>query len=148
MFAMRYLTILSFVLLVSLLSCKSKSEFYATDGAAIGGYDPVAFFSSQMPVKGNPDYRFEWQNTTWLFSSEENLLAFKASPEKYAPQYGGWCAYGTADGHLSPTQPETWTILNDKLYFNYNMEVKALWVKDQSGYIRTADENWPQLKGN
>ena len=71
---------------------------------------------------------------------------FKADPEKFAPQYGGYCAYGTAKNHLSPTLTETWTVLDGKLYFNYNMEVKKLWTADQKAMIKMADENWPKLK--
>jgi hypothetical protein len=75
------------------------------------------------------------------------LEAFKANPEKYAPQYGGFCAYGTSEGHKAPTQPDAWTIVNDKLYFNYNKDVKVLWNKNQSERIKKADENWIEIKG-
>lgn len=123
-----------------------KTEVFTTDNGAIDGYDPVAFFTDSSAVKGEKSLTTEWNGATWCFSSAANLDAFKADPEKYAPQYGGWCAYGTADGHLSPTQAETWTVLNGKLYFNYNMDVKDRWVKDQPGYIEKADKNWPTLK--
>ncbi|HEY6900870.1 MAG TPA: YHS domain-containing (seleno)protein, partial [Puia sp.] len=82
----------------------------------------------------------------WCFSSPKNLEAFKASPEKYAPQYGGYCAYGTSQGHKAPTEVDTWTVLDGKLYFNYNQKVKAMWTKDQPALIKKADETWPTLK--
>jgi hypothetical protein len=67
-------------------------------------------------------------------------------PEKYAPQYGGYCAYGTSEGHKAPTQAETWTIVNGKLYFNYNKQVKQMWMKDQAHRIEIADQKWPEVK--
>jgi hypothetical protein len=74
------------------------------------------------------------------------LNDFKLSPEKYAPQFGGYCAYGTAAGHKAPTETNTWTIVNDKLYFNYNSDVKTKWMKDQAGLIEQANEKWPEVK--
>ncbi len=141
--------LLALLVLLLAAGCTTKtSEIYTTDAGAIGGYDPVAFFTDSAAVPGNKDFSYEWHGALWTFSSAANLEAFKASPEKYAPQYGGWCAYGTADGdgHLSPTQPDTWTIVDNKLYFNYNMKVKERWMEDQAGYILKADKNWPELK--
>lgn len=138
--------ILLFLVLLIAVGCSKPSKVYSTDNGAIGGYDPVAFFTDSAAVQGSKDFAYEWNGATWMFSSASNLEAFKASPEKYAPQYGGWCAYGTADGHLSPTQPDTWTIVDNKLYFNYNMKVKDRWMQDQGGYIIKADKNWPELR--
>ena len=142
----------TFSMLIVLFACTGKQEkqlpqIYSTEAGAIGGYDPVAFFTEQQPVKGSNDFTYTWEDATWYFSNANNLEAFKAAPEKYAPQYGGYCAYGTADGHLSPTQPETWTILDDKLYFNYNMKVKEKWSGNQKNYIEQANKNWPGLSG-
>lgn len=148
---MKAITLVLSAMLI-LTACGTKKEehlpkVYSTENGAIGGYDPVAFFTEQQPVMGNKDLTFSWNDAIWSFSSQANLEAFKASPEKFAPQYGGYCAYGTADGHLSPTQPETWTIVNDRLYFNYNMKVKEKWMGGQAGYIEQADKNWPGLSG-
>lgn len=129
-----------------LANCLHAQEIFATEGKAIRGYDPVAFFTKAAPVKGADSLALDWKGVSWLFSSKENLEAFKTAPEKYAPQYGGYCAYGTAGGHKSPTQTDTWTILNDKLYFNYNLKVKELWSKDRENLILKADKNWPELK--
>lgn len=123
-----------------------KSEIYAPGGKAIKGYDPVAFFKQSKAVKGADSLSFNYKNATWLFASQEDLDAFKAAPEKYTPQYGGYCAYGTADGHKAPTQTDTWTVLNDKLYFNYNSKVKEIWAKDQQNLIQKADQKWPEIK--
>jgi YHS domain-containing protein len=103
--------------LVALHKPMPKNQLYShLDGKAIKGYDPVPFFKESKPVKGLNNLSYQWQNATWLFSNNENLEAFKASPEKYAPQYGGYCAYGTADGHKAPTQADTWTVVNGNLY--------------------------------
>jgi len=124
-----------------------QSEIFVSGGKAIKGYDPVAFFTQSKAVKGADSLSYSWKNATWLFASKEDLDAFKANPEKYAPQYGGYCAYGTAQGHKAPTQTDTWTVANDKLYFNYNAKVKELWTKDQADFIKTADQKWPEIKG-
>lgn len=123
-----------------------KSPVFAPNGTAIKGYDPVAFFTESKPVKGQETLSYEWNGAKWLFSSKENMDRFKANPEKYAPQYGGYCAYGMSQGHKAPTETETWTVLNDKLYFNYNAKVKEMFNKDRQGYIEKADKNWPELK--
>jgi YHS domain-containing protein len=122
------------------------SEIFQKNGAAIGGYDAVAFFTESKPVKGSAEYSFEWKSAKWLFSSKANMESFKANPEKYAPQYGGYCAYGTAGGHKAPTEPDTWTVLDGKLYFNYNQKVKTLWDKDRPKYIDQANMNWEKIR--
>jgi YHS domain-containing protein len=135
------------IFFIILLSCQSKpSEVYSDADGAIGGYDPVAYFKDGKPVKGAKNFTTEWNDADWYFSSQENLNDFTADPLKYAPQYGGYCAYGTADGHKASTQPETWTIVDGKLYLNYNLDVKAIWMKDQASMIHKADSNWTFVK--
>ena len=121
-------------------------EVFSTDQGAIAGYDPVAFFSEKKPVAGKEELTYNWNNANWHFASQENLDAFKINPEKYAPQFGGYCAYGTASGHKSPTIPETWAIIDNKLYFNYNLQVQKLFNKNQKGLIEQANRNWPVVK--
>jgi hypothetical protein len=140
-------------MMISLLACflivhtnAQKSEVFAPAGTAINGYDAVAFFKDSKPVKGSTMYSYNYKNVNWLFNSKEDLDAFMSMPEKYAPQYGGYCAYGTSEGHKAPTEADTWTIVNDKLYFNYNKQVKEMWVKDQMQLIKVADEKWPTVK--
>lgn len=123
-----------------------KAEIFSTDGKAIKGYDPVAFFVAGMPVMGADSLAYEWKNTTWLFSSAANKQSFINDPEKYAPQFGGYCAYGTSEGHKAPTETDTWTIYNDKLYFNYNKKVQEEWLKNKDALIKNADTVWPDLK--
>lgn len=138
-----------FTLLFMLLTATAfaqKTDVFAPDKQAIRGYDPVAYFAENKPVKGKPDFTYQWQEVTWSFASQANLDAFKADPAKYAPQYGGYCAYGLSEGHKSPTDPDAFTIVDDKLYLNYNPNVKTLWTKDRDGRIKKADVNWPALK--
>lgn len=136
----------SFFLFSAACNRTQAQEVFAPSGKAINGYDPVAFFSESKAVKGTEANTYQWNGATWYFASAENLAAFKSSPEKYAPQYGGYCAYGTADGHKAPTKPETWTIDNGKLYFNYNLNVKKSWDKDRPALIEKANKNWPTVK--
>ena len=141
--------ILTSVAIILLISCSSKqnnAEIFIVDGKALRGYDAVAFHAEQKAVPGNKAYSFNWQGANWQFSSQAHLDSFKLNPERYAPQYGGYCAFGTADGHKAPTETDTWTITDGKLYFNYNNKVKELWMKDQKGYIEKADKLWPAVK--
>jgi hypothetical protein len=145
---MKRTILLTAIAFLSILSVKAqKSEVFAPGGKAIKGYDPVAFFKQSKAVKGVDSLAYKWKDATWLFATRDDMEAFKATPEKYAPQYGGYCAYGTSQGHKAPTQTDTWTVANDKLYFNYNQDVKKLWTKDQDALIKTADEKWPEIKG-
>ncbi|RYY61175.1 MAG: YHS domain protein [Chitinophagaceae bacterium] len=122
------------------------SPVFAPDGRALKGYDVVAFFTLSKPVMGYDSLAHEWNGVRWLFSSNENRNLFAAAPEKYAPQYGGYCAYGTAEGHKAPTEVETWTIVENKLYFNYNKPVQRAWKKNQPALIEKADRQWPVIK--
>ena len=127
-------------------SFAQKSPVFETNGIAVNGYDVVAFFTDSKPVKGTKDYAYEWNGVSWLFSTKQHLNQFSKNPEKYAPQFGGYCAYGMSEGHKAPTQVDTWTIIDGKLYFNYNSDVKELWKKDTAEKIKKAEENWPALK--
>jgi YHS domain-containing protein len=123
-----------------------KSPVFILNGKAIRGYDPVAFFTESKPVKGKDSLTVEWNGATWNFSTEKNLTQFKTNPEMYAPQFGGYCAYGTAGNHKAPTLTETWTIINNKLYFNYNQSVKQKWINNQDSLIKQAEYHWITLK--
>jgi YHS domain-containing protein len=122
-----------------------KAEVYSSWlGAAIRGYDPVAYFTEGKPVEGSRKFSHEWKGATWRFATAANRDAFAAAPEKYAPQFGGYCAYGVANGYTVSTVPEAWTIVEGKLYLNYSLGVRADWLKDVPGYIGKANANWPR----
>lgn len=127
-------------------ACAQQSEIFAPDGKAIKGYDVVAFFNEARPSAGADSLTYAYKGAEWLFASRSNLEAFKANPDKYVPQYGGYCAYGTSQGHKAPTEADTWTIVGDKLYFNYNMKVKNNWSKKREELIDQADMQWPLIK--
>jgi hypothetical protein len=142
----RGIIILSAFVLMSTAAMSQRPAVFVKDNAAIGGYDPVAYFSVRKPIKGDRKFSWRWNNAIWQFANQQNLDSFKVAPEKYAPQYGGYCAYGLADGHKAPTEADAWTIVNGKLYLNYNKDVQGLWSKKRDAYIITADKNWPALK--
>ena len=123
-----------------------KSEVLINDGAAVHGYDVVAYFTDSKPMKGDKQFLYQWNNATWYFASKEHLDAFKTNPEKYAPQYGGYCAYGLCKNHKSDTDPNAWKIENGKLYLYYNKDVKMLWEKSAMDNIMMANENWQGMK--
>ena len=131
-------------LLVSTTSARA-GEFYEKAGAAIAGYDPVAYFTEGKPVAGSPEHTFEYKGSTFLFASQANRDAFVADPEKYAPEYGGFCAFGAAGGYKAKIEPEAFTIVEDKLYLNYNEAIQKKWRGDIPGYVAKADKNWPEV---
>ena len=112
-------------------------------GIAIKGYDPVAYFTEGEPVKGSAEFQHEWNSAIWHFSSAEHRDMFKAEPEKYAPQYGGYCAYAVSQGKTANIDPDAWKIVDGKLYLNLNKRIHRKWEKDIPGYIKKADKNWP-----
>jgi len=117
-------------------------------GVAIKGYDPVAYFTLSRPVKGDKDNVVSWMGATWRFASGQNRDLFEKDPEKYAPRYGGYCAYGVANNYLVGIEPEAWTIYEGRLYLNYSLKVREQWKEDIPGNIRKADSNWPGLIGS
>jgi YHS domain-containing protein len=123
-----------------------QSPVFAPEGKAIRGYDPVAYFTEQKPVAGNSSFVYKYQGADWYFATADNRDAFRANPEKYLPQYGGYCAYGTSRGYKAPTEADAWTIENGKLYLNYNQKVRTTWDQDRPGYIKKADANWKEIK--
>ena len=116
-------------------------------GVAIKGYDPVAYFTQGRPVKGESAHELQWEGAMWRFSGKENLERVRAEPQRYAPRYGGYCAYGVAVGGLYDIEPEAWSIVDGVLYLNKNLRTREIWRKDIPGYIEKADRNWPGLKG-
>jgi YHS domain-containing protein len=115
------------------------------EGVAVGGYDPVAYFTQGKPVKGSEDFTLQHEGATWRFASAENRATFEADPAKYAPQYGGYCAYAVAKGSTAKAEPDAWTIHDGKLYLNFDKSVQAIWEKDIPGYVKKADANWPDV---
>ncbi|SIS97707.1 YHS domain-containing (seleno)protein [Neptunomonas antarctica] len=136
-----------FISLLMLFSFKAmaKSPVYTAlfSDIAVSGYDTVAYFTEGKAVKGSDDYSIEYQDTEWRFKNSDNLAIFKADPAKYAPQYGGYCAWAVANNDTAKGDPLQWTLLNGKLYLNYDADIQSKWLKDKEALIRTADQNWP-----
>ena len=116
-----------------------------SQGVAVKGYDVVAYFTASKPVMGSPSFTHSWNGATWQFSNAANRDRFAAAPEKFAPQFGGYCAYGVSQGHAVPIDPEAWKIIDGKLYLNYSKSVQKKWFEDTPKYIQDADKNWPGL---
>jgi YHS domain-containing protein len=144
---MKRLILMLTIMFISVVSYAQRGEIFSNKKGAINGYDAVAYFKESKSIKGDTQLNYQWKDANWYFSSKENSETFKENPEKYVPQYGGYCAYGTSEGYKAPTQPDAWTIVDGKLYLNYNKEVKVLWNKNQSELIKKADVNWGELKG-
>lgn len=124
---------------------KSPVETGIFNNKAIYGFDTVAYFTQNKAVKGNKNFVFSYLGADWYFSSEEHLEMFKNDPEKYAPQYGGYCAYAMADGKFAGIDEDSFTILNGKLYLNYNKKIHKRWLENQAEFIAQADKNYPDL---
>ena len=117
-------------------------------GVAIEGTDPVAYFDAGKPVAGSSDFEHEWMGATWRFASAENRDRFAADPQKYAPQYGGYCAWAVSQGYTAKIDPAAWKIVDDKLYLNYSKDVQTQWSADVPGNIAKGDANWPKIKAD
>jgi YHS domain-containing protein len=142
--ALRHLALVG----ASLLATSAwAGEFFERDGVAIGGHDVVAYFSGGAPVKGIAGFNAAYKGSTFLFASQANRDAFVADPAKYAPQYGGFCAFGLAGGYKAAIDPAAFSVVDGKLYLNYNRAVQKRWSADVPGFIAKADQNWPSVMG-
>lgn len=119
--------------------------FGSASDTAILGYDTVAYFTDGKPVKGSDSFVAVWMGAKWKFASQTHLDLFKATPEKYAPQYGGYCAYGVAIDNLVSIEPDKFKVIDGKLYLNYDANVQQKWLKNPVGYIKTADSKFQSL---
>ncbi len=110
---------------------------------AVGGYDPVAYFTDGRPVRGSAAHRITHNGYEYRFASAEHLAAFRANPSRYLPQYGGYCAWAVSQGYTAAGNPNNWRIVDGRLYLNYNGEIQQRWERDIPGFIRSANQNWP-----
>lgn len=116
-----------------------------SEGVAIKGYDPVAYFNEGAPRKGDPTISAEHKGAEWHFANEAHREAFLANPEKYGPAYGGYCAYGVSQGYRVKIEPDAWAIRDGKLYLNYDKSVQKTWSGKPDSYIAEANRKWPDL---
>lgn len=121
-------------------------EFNESAGVAIRGYDPVAYQTEHKALPGEPAFTAVHKGSTFQFRSAANRDAFLAQPDKYAPQFGGFCAFGVSRGYKADISPEAFKVVDGKLYLNYNAEVAAIWSGDIPGYLAKAVDKWPAVK--
>jgi hypothetical protein len=142
--------IVTFVMMVGVAAAAREGEpvkAVNTDasGLALHGYDPVAYFVSGRPEKGHDAFTYAWQGATWRFASAERRDLFAASPDAYAPQFGGYCAWAVSRNYTADIDPQAFDIVEGKLYLNYSKLVQLRWKADRAGNIRKAQQNWPAL---
>lgn len=123
----------------------AEPPVFQRDGLAISGYDPVAYFTEGKPVKGSSEFTAVHDGATFQFATADNRATFLDNTQKYAPQYGGYCAFAVAKGYTAKTEPDAWSIHNDRLYLNFNKLIRARWSVSKDGFIRDADANWPDV---
>lgn len=145
---MNKVTVIALALTTTLMALPAqarKPEIYTGrfDNLAVGGFDPVAYFTRHMPIKGSSKYKVEHGGALWYFSSAENRATFLAAPEKFAPKYGGYCAWAASQGYTARGNPKNWKIVDGALYLNYSDKVQGWWEEDIPGFISQADKNWP-----
>ena len=145
-------TMVAFAALTALPSTsfavKQTGAEYNTLYAGLGakGYDVVAYFTDKKPVQGSDKFTVMYGGVTWQFASAEHRDMFKADPAKYAPQYGGFCSWGVAQGKLFDVDPVNgWTVSNGKLYLNFNEDLNKTFARDTEGFISKAERNWGGL---
>lgn len=135
-----------FAITASLAPALAVAQALNTDGgAAIQGYDPVAYFTRGQPTRGNPAITTRWGGAEWRFASEAHRAAFLAEPERYAPAFGGFCAYAVSEGYTAPIDPRAWRIVGGRLYLNYSASIQRTWEQDIPGRISRGEANWPRL---
>jgi YHS domain-containing protein len=116
-----------------------------SNGVAVHGYDVVAYFTDGKPVKGMARFSYEWMGARWQFATAEHRELFTRQPEKYAPQFGGYCSWAVGHNYTADADPEAWRIVDGKLYLNYDRDVQKKWEQNRAMWIEQANHNWPGL---
>jgi YHS domain-containing protein len=144
---MKKLVIVSMLLLVMVTAAVAEKRLINVDknGLALKGYDPVAYFTENRPVKGDAKFQSTFNGATYYFASAANKKTFEADPNKYEPQFGGFCAYAASQGHTAKIEPDAFEVLNGRLLLQYDRSVRDLFNKDQQGNLAKADRNWPSI---
>jgi YHS domain-containing protein len=118
----------------------------ARDGIAIHGYDPVAYFDVGRATAGSEALAAQWMGATWRFASEANLSRFQSDPNRYAPRYGGFCAYAVSVNRVADIDPNRWEIVDDRLYLNANRLASTLWRLGRNRNSLAADRHWREWR--
>ena len=138
-------------------SAQPVPRFFSVDGVAIRGFDPVGYFRQGRPVKGEPAFASEHVGFTFWHETDETRSVFESDPKKYAPQFGGYCAFAMSEGAIATTQPDAWTVSDvatvpstfevhgELLYLNYSQQVREKWLPDIERNVQLADRHWPGI---
>jgi hypothetical protein len=129
-----------------MLQTKKKINKTTLGGLALKGYDTVAYFTEGKAIEGRKEFMHEYADAKWRFMSAANRDLFAANPGKYAPQYGGYCAWGISQEKFFDGDPQVWKVVDGRLYVNYNKQIEKTWERDIPGFIEKADRNWPTLE--
>src|SRR5271168_678745 len=116
---------------------------------SISGYDPVAYFTDGKPVQGKAEIEYLWHKSRWRFADGAHRELFVKDPNRYTPQYDGYCAMGVSDGeagHKDTVDPEAWAIVDGKLYLTHMSQAMEWWQQNPAEFIKKADENWAAVK--
>ena len=127
---------------------QTPGSINTANGVALQGYDVVAYHLQQQAVKGTRAYTHQWRGVTWHFATAENRDRFAQSPESFAPEFGGFCAYGVSRGYAVDIDPQAFAVVDGKLYLNYSKRVQSTWNQDRAGYIEKARQNWPKVSAD
>ncbi len=127
------------------IGAQAEDEVNNQGGYIAEGYDVTAYFDGE-PVAGSEEFKSEYEGGVYLFASAENLAKFEEAPADFAPEYGGWCSFATAQRRKVKIDPVAFKVVDGKLYLNNSKGVHKRWLKKEAGYIRGADNNWPHLK--
>lgn len=129
------------------LARAAEPRIFQSRSGTINGIDPVAYFEGNGPVPGRTEFSLDWEDATWVFASASNRDAFAAEPERFAPAFGGYCAFAASRGYLAPTIPEAWSIYEDRLYLNASLRARDLWTRELPDVITLGEANWPAILG-
>ncbi len=143
----KYVLLLAFVAVLAAGPAAAEDPINQTlfGSVAIEGFDPVAYFDEERAIKGSKKITYEWMGAVWRFSTADRRARFEKEPERFAPQYGGYCAWAVSQGKTAGIDPEAFTLHDGKLYLNYNAKIQEKWQADMLTLIEAADRNWPSV---
>ena len=124
-----------------------NAPVFAENGIAIRGADPVAYFEGAGPVAGSVTEHVRWRGAVWLFASRENRETFERDPRRFAPRFGGYCAYSLSQGRLEPSDPRAYTLRKGRLYLVSSFKARRTWLDNLDQNIRRAEVHWPSVLG-
>lgn len=144
-FVKNLISLASMLLMLVVTSAHAQAPRENVVGA--GGYDLTSYFTQEKPQRGNGHHTAVVNGVTYLFATDDNKKMFEASPSKYLPQYGGYCAYGASVGKKFVADPDVYDIVDGKLYLNLDSKIRGIWAQDITGRIKTANEQWKVIAG-